>query len=220
MRQSIQAGRDIRCLPRNRLCIGLITIWFTRLKYGSLESWVKRVVKSLTKFLCAAAVVNKQYHSPSSCCSASVWGLKAGQIIVSQEWGHEGTPFCKNTFALSLSAYMIQQAWQRLVCEWEPKPPILWAAGLSHTTATRITCTKQPIMKCDKLVKRTHVVCDNDLPFGHEGVGTLMPSCHKCNRSDIIGLRKHWISSGLCSFRLGRMLVSMRFDVWYLWNVH
>ena len=53
---------------------------------------------------------------------------------------------------------------------------------------------------------------------GMDSVGHVMLSFYKCRSSETIGHRKCWISSGFCSFGPGRMLVHMRFDIWYLEN--
>ena len=63
-----------------------------------------------------------------------------------------------------------------------------------------------------------HNVERRSSPYSMDSVGHMMPSFHKCRRSEIIGHKKCWISSGFCSFRPGRMLVHMRFDMWYLEN--
>ena len=55
-------------------------------------------------------------------------------------------------------------------------------------------------------------------PCGMDSVGHVIPSLHKCRRSETIGRKKRWISSGFCSFRPGRILVHIRFDVRYLEN--
>jgi hypothetical protein len=58
------------------------------------------------------------------------------------------------------------------------------------------------------------------VPSGLDSVGTTIPSFHMRNRSEIIGRKYHWISSGDCSLGPGRILVHMRFDVRYLENVN
>jgi hypothetical protein len=55
-----------------------------------------------------------------------------------------------------------------------------------------------------------------DSPPGLNSVGTVIPSFHRCKRSETMGRKNRWISSGFCSFGPGRMLVHIRFDVRYL----
>lgn len=110
----------------------------------------------------------------------------------------------------------IQQRVQKLVWEWDPNPPILCAAGLSHTTVTRITCTRHPVGFKTLSVAWDVVICTS--PSGLDSVGTLMPSFHRRRRLDMIGHKNYWILSGFCSFGPGRILVHMRFDVQYLDN--
>ncbi len=57
-----------------------------------------------------------------------------------------------------------------------------------------------------------------DIPLGLDSVGTIIPSFHRHNRSEMIGRKYNWISSGFCSLGPGRILVHMRFDVRYLEN--
>ena len=54
------------------------------------------------------------------------------------------------------------------------------------------------------------------IPCGLDSVRTVIPSFHRRKRSDTIGRKNLWISSGFCSFGPGRMLVHIRFDVRYL----
>ncbi len=49
-----------------------------------------------------------------------------------------------NAATLALSWANTQQRVQKWLWEWDANPPILWAAGLSQTTATRMTRTKRP----------------------------------------------------------------------------
>ena len=53
-------------------------------------------------------------------------------------------------------------------------------------------------------------------PSGLDSVGMLIPSFQRRSKSDMIGRKNRWTSSGFCSFGPGRMLVHMRFEVRYL----
>ena len=53
-------------------------------------------------------------------------------------------------------------------------------------------------------------------PCGIDSMGHMIPSFHRCKRSEMIGHKNRCISSGFCSFGPGRILVHMRFNVWYL----
>lgn len=124
-----------------------------------------------------------------------------------------------NAHGMSLSACIIQQQVQRYLWEWDAKPPILWAASLSQTTATRMTWTSRPgesrywNVRLEGWTRGTK-------PWGQEGVGTFIQCFQSWRKSDTIGRKKCWIWSGFCSFGLGRMLVSNRLDVQYLYTCH
>jgi hypothetical protein len=63
-----------------------------------------------------------------------------------------------------------------------------------------------------------HSVERTNSPCGMDSVGHMIPSFHRCKRSETIGHKKHWISLGFCSFGPGRILMHIRFDVQYLEN--
>ena len=61
-------------------------------------------------------------------------------------------------------------------------------------------------------------MANNHVPSGWDSVGTVILSFHNRSKSDTIGCKNYWISSGPCSFGPGRMLVHNKFDVQYLEN--
>jgi len=63
-----------------------------------------------------------------------------------------------------------------------------------------------------------HSVERMNSPYGMDSVGHVIPSFYRCKRLETIGCKKCWILLGFCSFRPGRILVHIRFDVWYLEN--
>ena len=57
-----------------------------------------------------------------------------------------------------------------------------------------------------------------NLPSSLNSVGTMIPSFHRCNRSDIIGHKYPWILLGDCTLELERILMHIKFDIQYLKN--
>lgn len=119
-----------------------------------------------------------------------------GMGIKEQE---NGLPLVWKAAAVAPSDFWIQQRWQKNVWLWEPKPPSLWAAGLSHITQTKMTRTNRPI--------------------GYRVVRTVNPNIYSRSNS-LTGTRMNRCTwSPVCSFGPGMIPSSKRFPVRYLSNI-